>query len=531
MKDAAPRPRVSKLIIMGDSLSDAGAMNNKPIMRYLGEVDKSPEGRFTNGMVWSDYLLEQLGQKSPNDAGKPDVDWRHHKKKLIAGEKIARSYALGGSTAHSTSSSEAIKYKVIRVALSSLGKQREELLTDNKKYVVSNEEIKNTLVAEWSGANDLATVHDLQNGDVAFAKTQAKMAVMARLENIEQLIRAGYKKFALFTLPDMANTPRFNSKKTTSEQREQIRELCNEFNQNLQLGIASLAEKYIDQDCSIKCFDVNEEFNEIYHNPERYGFNADTTLQANNVKYVKDESIYIDEDIQTADTDQIIQDRRGSGAPLFNDDVHPSTQAHELIAKSFQEFCEQNFTIQFGKDSKLQDKNAEDLVELFRSAYESKLGRTNKVRGFFQKGKMDEILATKTNAEEKLSKIFEYAFKNGDQSLCYRLLQRLDMITSQAEVLAIARENAFKALATKDDSQENISNSNNFKNTLKGIKKEITVIEEKPSHKQNEEPVQKGYKSSISNFKNTLKRCKNEIREEQTSLLGSNESATDFQKH
>ena len=52
------RKKITQLIIMGDSLSDRGTLNQRKLfglipMSYLsGLSSKSPRGRFTNGFLW-----------------------------------------------------------------------------------------------------------------------------------------------------------------------------------------------------------------------------------------------------------------------------------------------------------------------------------------------------------------------------------------------------------------------------------------------------------------------------------------------
>ena len=229
-------PLITRINIMGDSLSDAGTMNQNAFMRVASKVSQSPEGKFTNGMVWSDYLLRNLSNSHGSDNTR-DVDSNHHKNKLMEGETVIRSYAIGGATSHETSADW--NKSIERKLLSSLETERKELLKDNRKYHVNSDEIKTTLTVEWSGANDIATLSSkLENGDLKGAKKQADRAIEARLHNVEKLIEAGYTNFALFNLPNLANTPRFSDKK--AKVTNGANEVSHYFNDKLLEGIEAL---------------------------------------------------------------------------------------------------------------------------------------------------------------------------------------------------------------------------------------------------------------------------------------------------
>ncbi len=60
------RVQIKQLIMMGDSLSDRGTLNKKllfgciSLSKLSGLAGHSPEGRFTNGMVWSDHVSAEI---------------------------------------------------------------------------------------------------------------------------------------------------------------------------------------------------------------------------------------------------------------------------------------------------------------------------------------------------------------------------------------------------------------------------------------------------------------------------------------
>lgn len=50
---------VDRFLIIGDSLSDKGTMAHSIFAPYSGLMGNSPDGRFTNGFIWSDFFCER----------------------------------------------------------------------------------------------------------------------------------------------------------------------------------------------------------------------------------------------------------------------------------------------------------------------------------------------------------------------------------------------------------------------------------------------------------------------------------------
>ncbi len=268
--------RISRLVVLGDSLSDRGTIDKRKLLGFIpmallsGLYGKSPKGRFTNGYLWGDYYCSaiaegfeiederkklKLGHTASANADISDeflTDMALRKQNetsfslnddqhiLFKGERFARFYCEGGLSAYDYSTSITIDptKEIPRLILSSLDKKRKELLAEDKKYAISKAEKAETLVIEWSGANDFITENEKPT------HTEADNAINARISNIEALIQNGYRNFVLFNLPDLALTPRYQAK--DQWEQDNASECCDYFNKQLAARCAELNRKYQD---------------------------------------------------------------------------------------------------------------------------------------------------------------------------------------------------------------------------------------------------------------------------------------------
>lgn len=341
MQHQDPKKIIKYLVFMGDSLSDRDTFAKRPILyglipnNLIVDLSKSPHGRFTNGYTWDDYLCESLvskflsrdlEKKLKGDATDiadgvldqdPKVEQMVQDENTLSddrkvdseGERLARTYCEGGLTAYNYSNSfiASITFMFAREIVSTLDKKRAILLNDDKQLAITEKEKHETLVIEWSGANDLITVNKKPT------KAEADNAITARMENIKKLYEAGYRNFALFGLPDLACTPRFQA--LNDSDRENASKVCNYFNKKLRDECLLLQAQY--QGLSIEYIDVMGPFKDIYSNPEKYGFDTDK------LKYA----------YSTSEDFKMNPDRTSPAKGyLFWDDIHPTAHAHALLA-------------------------------------------------------------------------------------------------------------------------------------------------------------------------------------------------------
>jgi phospholipase/lecithinase/hemolysin len=349
------KPTISYQVVIGDSLSDPGTLKNRrkfvAFLSGLDENGKSPHGSFTNGFTWDNALRafqipefeikeRHTAQFSPEAANTDSAEAElleenrqaytldDDRNVLYKGERYFRSYCEGGATAAANWKRKftfSLTAEGARLMVSNLAAQRAELLADDLKYGVSEQEKEKTLVTEWSGANDLITVNTKPS------KGAADRAVAARIENIEALIKAGYKNFVVMNLPDLGLTPRYQAKKL--KERQNATECAAYFNQRLAEQVSELKNKY--KDVFVDVFDVAGLLTEVYQNPEQYSFDKDK-LQT---PYTSS-----DEFKQNA-ANPVDQANKISPAKgyMFWDDVHPTATMHAWLAKKMMDKYDEIF--------------------------------------------------------------------------------------------------------------------------------------------------------------------------------------------
>lgn len=343
------KPSKSRFILtIGDSLSDRGTFYNRyllglyPMKKLGGLQDKSPYGRYTNGFVWSDYLsamianefiIKDLKEKHHMDTTdiadavinqslpkeySPKTAYTLNNDKAVTyqGHNILRSYNEAGLTAHDYHWIPSTNAKLFlrRNLVSTLGHMRKKLIEDDIKQAVTAEQKAQTLVLDWSGANDLLVANERPTHDIV------DKAIQARIKNIEELIKQGYRKFVLFNLPDLFLTPRY--KKRSEEELNNAHECSVYFNLKLTEVCQKLAELH-KEDCSIEEFNVNELFVEGAEHPEKYGLDPAKT----NMPYIKSKHY----------------ETKEPKGYTFWDDLHFTAHIHALMGERFFNKIAQDF--------------------------------------------------------------------------------------------------------------------------------------------------------------------------------------------
>lgn len=361
--------KISRLVFLGDSLSDRGTFDKRMLFGFipLGDLYEvgydAPRGRFTNGFVWGDYFVTAIIEqfeidyarrklKLPRDArGNADVadailandlhllkknerafSLNNDKHILFKGTRFARFYCEAGLTSddYKTKFSLNPKEEIARLIVADLEDKRKQLIADDKKYKISAQEKAETLIVEWSGANDLLTV----NSEPTLLA--ADDAVNARIVNLEILIQQGYRNFVLLNLPDLSLTPRYKAKST--KEQENAAKCSVYFNKQLAAKVQQLIEKYqgLNTPLNLSIFDVSKPFAEMYDHCEEYGFDKN-----------KLKSPYIDsEEFRQSQKNPVHQQEHISPADgyMFWDDIHPTMDTHTWLAVQFKEAYNKVFT-------------------------------------------------------------------------------------------------------------------------------------------------------------------------------------------
>lgn len=359
------------IVFLGDSLSDRGTMDRRKLfgiipMDYLsGLKGKSPRGRFTNGFLWGDFVaattVEQLElqrrrrqEKLPH-MGRGNADLAdalltndHGFKRrnenafslnddlhvLYEGHRFARYYCEGGLTAHDYSKELTLDLgkEGARQIVSNLDEKRQALLDDDEKYNISQAEKEETLLIEWSGANDLITVNDKPTME------EANKAIAARIDNIEKLIAQGYRNIVLFNLPDLSLTPRYARK--GGEEQKNAHLISVYFNKQLAKKCEELKDKYakLNPPVFLDVFDVCSLLQEAYQDPKKYGFDQDKLTKP----FTESDAFKKDKN-DPVDAKKHISPSQGY---MFWDDVHPTADMHAYLAEKFEQAYEHKLRVE-----------------------------------------------------------------------------------------------------------------------------------------------------------------------------------------
>lgn len=346
------RPTISYIIIMGDSLSDRGTLAKRkllgliPMKLFSGLSGVSPDDRFTNGLPWSDGYIATLASEftirrltheyrmDSTDIMDGIIDNDPHVEPFLReyytlknskivdyhGHPFARSYAEGGLSSHDYrfTPTTSLTFFVTRLVLSTLGEMRQQLLHDDRTYQVSPQVKQETLVIEWSGANDMFKVNA--------RPTQAIVnhGVHDRIDNLKKLIRAGYRHFILFNLPDISLSPKFQA---LSAQEQQNAKRCVE-NFNQQLAYECHQIRQDNTAITLQLFDVHREFMTMYQHPERFRLDPAKRTQPYTT---------------SPDFHMLDNGTSPSTGYMFWDDVHPTADVHAYLTDKFCETYKEAF--------------------------------------------------------------------------------------------------------------------------------------------------------------------------------------------
>lgn len=412
---------INGAIILGDSLTErnemigeirdtadgiVGAAAGKFVTKAASEFiqhGKSPLGRFTNGYTWCDYLSARLAdecfiQQSKKKTGKWELDdeknsdladaicdgqteqnfqksykLSNSKDVQFQGNPFIVTFAKGGSTARAhyvyeslhVHPDESIKDCVVdyvtkvpsRLVLSTLEEQRKALLAHLAIEEYTEAEKATKLVIEWSGANDLITV------DVKPTKIEAKLAVEARIQNVKEMFKNGYRHIVLFNLPDLSLTPRFQ--RMSEPNKTNAHEVSEYFNVLLLEQAENLQREYQIQypGCTIEVFDVSKILRDVCENPTQfpeYKFSSDYR----NTPYIESG----DFKMNNKNLNSNLTKNDAATGYIFWDDVHPTATMHILLAEQLMQKLQKRFEFQMPSPA-----SAERLFKRFKNKYSEML--------------------------------------------------------------------------------------------------------------------------------------------------------------
>lgn len=429
-------PVITHIITMGDSLSDRGTMDKRkllgiiPMSKLSGLTGFSPDGRFTNGLAWDDHLSASLANEfnirkferkdhlRPTDiadaviAHDPRVEKRVENSYELnddlaiqyRGRNFVRTYNEGGLSAHDYGwwPSTSIKRFFSRLILSTLEQKREELLADDRGFNITMEDKAQTLVIEWSGANDLITVN------AEPSQVEADRAIRDRIENMKKLIRNGYRHFILFELPDLSLTPRYQAQSAAA--RNNAHDVSIYFNRRLQEAVRKLQAEF--PSCTMNVYEVNRQFSDMYNNPEKYQLDPAKRTQP----YTTSRDFRINPDGTSP-----------AEGYMFWDDVHPTANVHARLADNFMSQYQRRY--QFRAPAV---KTEMELCMDFRKKYRERLSKDrNSFFGRFTRSSMnvDKLL----REANPLAQILKHALVEGG-SRTREVIMELGWLSKQGKV-------------------------------------------------------------------------------------------------
>ncbi|KAF3886353.1 MULTISPECIES: SGNH/GDSL hydrolase family protein [Nostocales] len=270
----------SQFNVFGDSLSDTGNIFNITQQLPSGAIPPSPpyfQGRFSNDKVWVDYLGQALGLTPTLSTNLSTT---------IPTQGI--NFAFGGSTSGQGNA---------------FVPGAPGVLAQVTGFLANNQTVDaNGLYAVWGGGNDYLFG---QNPDV--------VQIVKNISNsVELLAQAGAQNILVFNLPDLGKTPIVLG----SANSPILTAATNAHNAVLATSIAQLSNNI--PGVNIIPVDINSLFNQAIANPGEFGFKDVTTSC---VIY----KITINQVLKTCDNPNDF---------LFFDEVHPTTNAHKLVAEA-----------------------------------------------------------------------------------------------------------------------------------------------------------------------------------------------------
>ena len=278
---------LNHIVVFGDSLSDTGNL----YAYTQHKIPSSPpydQGRFSNGPIWIDSLMAGY---NPEDTS-----------------VYVLNYAFGGAGV-----STLMDY-------AGLFTLHQEVDT----YLLAHGDIADPagLFVIWMGANNYLALEETLN---------TKIVTRGIYASIERLIQHGASNFVIVNLPDLGRSPA--AKFLGIE--DNLHQATEQHNSDLQIVTNELKSQYPNR--NIMYFDANKLLTEIFQQSEKYGFF--NTTDACTGRLIEDKSLNSMVALASSMRKRISRSLACDGY-LFFDPIHPTTQAHTLLAQRFSKFLE-----------------------------------------------------------------------------------------------------------------------------------------------------------------------------------------------
>ncbi|MBN3884061.1 MAG: SGNH/GDSL hydrolase family protein [Nostoc sp.] len=267
-----------QIYVFGDSFSDDGNFY-KITKSELGiGIPPQPykDGRFSNGPVWVEYLVQDMGLNPSSST----------------------NFAVGGAKSG--------LYNVTLPPVPSL--YLTGVLSQINKFTTVNKSVNpNALYILWGGTND-------------FLYSKSAVNPSQSVTNISTAVRAlatvGAKNILVANLLNLGDLPGTRNSQTSI----QLNDSVTEYNAELSKSLNSLSQQL--NNVNIIFFDVNYLFKQIFANSKQYGFtNVLDSCLGNSVL------------ITIPASPPSFECKTNPNRFLFWDSIHPTTTGHKVIAE------------------------------------------------------------------------------------------------------------------------------------------------------------------------------------------------------
>lgn len=299
------KEQFSRIMYLGDSLTERARFKGHHWFLHkfkdLIGINTGGQDRFTNMYTYADFVDSAIATKnmmakhSKEDIADQVIEKKDKlvgligKKKFCkAGKEIfSHNYAEGGAIIGAKPKPSQFFASLI---LDKIGKQYKSMIRDirNEEYGLSKklwfiprgilnlipdclltsqlkvkekEVMKNSLILDWAGANDIITINT-PNLD------SAREAAEKRVINFETAINSGATKFIIFNLPDLSETPRYRN--SPPEEKNKAKIVSQYYNELMNEKILELKQKH--PNVKIDVYDVNQAFSQCLRELKKNGF-------------------------------------------------------------------------------------------------------------------------------------------------------------------------------------------------------------------------------------------------------------------
>lgn len=282
---ASPLDRFSEIFVFGDSLSDPGNLFNSLFGAPVSPAfPVYPDAQFTDGDAWASQIGADFasGRNFAYGAAR-------------AARTPAQTFTFPNALTPDPFDTVDITYDV------------PDFLDQIALYRASGQSLGyNPLAAVWFGGNDLRDAISAPNPVAVVASALNSISA-----GLVSLVGEGFTNLAVFGLPDLGRIPEVRAMGAGAMAAATEASIL--FNDNLQLFLGALPS-LLATPVEVTYIDTFDLFNDILGNPNSFGF--------------KDpENPCLDALLLGAVTD--------CSGFVFYDDIHPTAQAHALIAERF----------------------------------------------------------------------------------------------------------------------------------------------------------------------------------------------------